>query len=445
MTERSSARSDAAAETAAAVAASRSTKFVVAFNRDRDFYQVPLALHEAGMLSSLVTDFYFPHDRPLLRRLPGLASLRHRSLPALPSAKVHGSWAALLPQASAMLVRRDPLPLFDRVDRALSLAALHHAEREEAHLFLYSGYAYHAFASARSRGMLKGLFVFHPHAQLIRRVLTEDVARFPECRQSYAAEYETAERGAGAAARRDEWAHADFIACASSFTARSLQEAGCDATKPVAIVPYGSDLAAAPFAARAANDKTQFIFIGQGVQRKGLHHLLRAWARLRLRNAELTIVTPWIDPGIAALADASVRLLPRLPRGDMLALLNASDVFVMPSLIEGFGLVYLEALAAGCHCIGTWNTGLPDLRQHYPKDANALSLVEAGAIEELAEAMQRAHTLVRTGAIDRRRVRDLTGEASWGTFRAGIAACARDHLAPSAGRPADPPSLRVRA
>jgi glycosyltransferase involved in cell wall biosynthesis len=445
MNELLTGRSDRAVETASVSTVVPQATFVVAFNRDRDFYQVPLALHEAGMLSSLVTDFYFPHDRPLLRRLPGLTSLRHRCTPALPSAKVHGSWAAFLSQAAAKFIRRDPLWLFDRVDCTLSLAALHHAEREGAHLFLYSGYAHHAFASDRSRGMVKGLFVFHPHAQLVRRVLAEDVARYPECRQSYASEYETAERGAGTAAREQEWAHADFIACASSFTAHSLQEAGCDATKAVAVVPYGSDVEAVPFTARAANDKTQFIFVGQGVQRKGLHHLLRAWARLQLRDAELTIVAPSIDPGIAALADASVRLLPRLPRAQMLNLLNASDVFVMPSLIEGFGLVYLEALAAGCHCIGTWNTGLPDLQRHYPKTANALSLVVAGAIDELVDAMHRAHTLVRTGAIDRRRVRDLTGAASWGGFREGIAACVRRHLARRGGPVAERPSHWVRA
>jgi glycosyltransferase involved in cell wall biosynthesis len=443
MTELIAARKDPAAQVS--VLPTASTTFVVAFNRDRDFYQVPLALHEAGMLSSLVTDFYFPHDRPLLRRLPGLASLHHRCAPGLPSAKVHGSWAALLAQAAAKAMRHDPLALFDRVDRTLALAALHHAEREGAHLFLYSGYAYHAFVSERSRSMLKGLFVFHPHAQLIRRILAEDVARYPECRQSYSAEYETEERGAASEAREQEWAHADFIACASSFTARSLQEAGYDSTKPVTIIPYGSDVEAVPFAVRAANDKTQFIFIGQGVQRKGLHHLLRAWARLQLRNAELTIVAPKIDPGILALADAAVRVLPRLPRAHLLDLLNASDVFVMPSLIEGFGLVYLEALAAGCHCIGTWNTGLPDLRRHYPKDANALSLIEAGAIDELVEAMQRAHTLVRTGAIDRRRVRDFTGAASWGAFREGIATCVRHQLAPNGERPVERHSFQVRA
>src|ERR1700747_839267 len=122
MTELIAARSDPAVETASISPAMSGATFVVAFNRDRDFYQVPLALHEAGMLSSLVTDFYFPHDRPLLRRLPGLASLRHRCAPALPSAKAHGSWAAFLLQAAAKLIGQDPLSLFDRVDRALSLA-----------------------------------------------------------------------------------------------------------------------------------------------------------------------------------------------------------------------------------------------------------------------------------------------------------------------------------
>jgi hypothetical protein len=64
-------------------------KYVVAFNRARDFYQVPLALCEIELLSSLVTDCYYPNDQPLLRRLPGVSSLKHRYASGLPSSLVH--------------------------------------------------------------------------------------------------------------------------------------------------------------------------------------------------------------------------------------------------------------------------------------------------------------------------------------------------------------------
>ena len=250
-------------------------KFVVAFNRDRDFYQVPLALNEQGLLSSLVTDLYFPFDRPVLRHIPGPARLKRRCAAGLPSAKVHWTWEALLPQLPAALLGGDRIALFETVDRALSRAALDHAEREAAHLFLYSGYAFWAFTSERARAMLKGLFVFHPHADLIREILDRDLARFPECRQSHGAEYETSRRAAHVDEARDEWRHADFIVCASSFTARSLKHAGCG-DGLLSVVPYGVDPAVFPFMERARNSRIRFLFAGQGVQRKGLHHLLRA-------------------------------------------------------------------------------------------------------------------------------------------------------------------------
>jgi hypothetical protein len=38
-------------------------RWVVAFAGARDSYQVPIALHESGLLQSLVTDFYAPFDQ----------------------------------------------------------------------------------------------------------------------------------------------------------------------------------------------------------------------------------------------------------------------------------------------------------------------------------------------------------------------------------------------
>jgi glycosyltransferase involved in cell wall biosynthesis len=66
-------------------------RWVVAFAGARDSYQVPVALHESGLLQRLVTDFYAPLDRPLpaavAEVLPSLvrSKLRRRFDPGLPS------------------------------------------------------------------------------------------------------------------------------------------------------------------------------------------------------------------------------------------------------------------------------------------------------------------------------------------------------------------------
>ena len=44
------------------------------------------------------------------------------------------------------------------------------------------------------------------------------------------------------------------------------------------------------------------LFVGSGVQRKGLHHLLHAWHRARLpADSELTLVCRNLDPGLEEL------------------------------------------------------------------------------------------------------------------------------------------------
>jgi glycosyltransferase involved in cell wall biosynthesis len=276
--------------------------------------------------------------------------------------------------------------------------------------------------------MAKGLFMFHPHTDLIREILDQDLERYPECRQSHARERDTAIRATRLDELRDEWKHAEFIVCTSSFTAHSLRHAGC-APSVLSVVPYGinptTDKEAPPTLDR---QHCQFLFVGQGVQRKGLHHLLHAWARASLPNAELTVIATYLDPGIARLARGSVRLLPRQSAEQLSARFRACDVFVMPSLIEGFGLVFLEALAAGCHCIGTQNTGLPDIAQFFPTDVHALSVIAAGDIDQLAASLEAAERLHRRGELDRRRIQRLSEQITWDRFRKSVAAIARSHL-----------------
>jgi glycosyltransferase involved in cell wall biosynthesis len=401
-------------------------KYVVGFNRDRDFYQLPLALYDKGLLSSLVTDIYYPYDRPFLRNLPGLSAIRHRCSPSLPSSHVHSTWPALVPQIASRL-SSDWLSQFEKVDRALSDAALAHAEREQANLFLYSQYAFRAFTSPRSRLMVKGLFMFHPHTDLIREILDQDFYNYPECEISHKAEFDVSGDPTRLDELRDEWRYADFIVCASSFTAKSLQHAGCR-SEIISVVPYGIDVATVPFCDPLPDQNNcQFLFVGQGRQRKGLHHLLRAWDRVGLLNAELTVIATSIDSGIAARAGKNVRILTRQTRHELNKWLNSSHVFVMPSLVEGFGLVYLEALAAGCRCIGTRNTGLADLLGYFPPEAHALSIIDAGDIDQLAMAIQESYLMYRRRELDRVRIRGLTGLITWEKFRSKIGELAQAH------------------
>jgi glycosyltransferase involved in cell wall biosynthesis len=106
----------------------------------------------------------------------------------------------------------------------------------------------------------------------------------------------------------------------------------------------------------------RFIYAGQCSLRKGIPFLLEVWEKAGLRDAELTLVGSW---------QLAADRLKRLPRGvthvgpvsaaRLRELYQQSDVFLFPSFGDGFGLVMLEALAAGLQVMASDTSGGPDI------------------------------------------------------------------------------------
>lgn len=82
-------------------------------------------------------------------------------------------------------------------------------------------------------------------------------------------------------------------------------------------------------------------------------------------------------------------------REDAFEVLQAFDVFVLPSQYEGFGLVFLEAMAFGVPVIGTKVSAIPEVI------GDAGLLVAPGSISELAAAIESLLDLDRRAALGR--------------------------------------------
>jgi glycosyltransferase involved in cell wall biosynthesis len=388
-------------------------KYVCAFRGRRDYYQVPLALAESESLDSFITDVYATETvKRLSRGLPPRLreKLLARRTTGIPDDQVRCLWTATVFERANFHLKRPESLIYARYDPEFSKHAAERARKNRSHLFLYSPYAWEAFTARYRHTPHKALFQFHPHPALESRILAEDKKRFPFVRESYTEEAGVRLDEPLLRRNSDAWKHADVIFCASSFTRQSLVEAGAAEAKCL-VIPYGIDVSKTK---PHAPETFKALFVGAGSQRKGLHHLLLAWQKARLPNdSKLTLVCRTIDSGIFALLKSTpnVELLRNLTRAELVEQFRTSTLFVMPSLVEGFGQVYLEALAEGCPVLGTANTALPDI------SGAAVNIIDAGHIDQLVSQLEKlSHELPGNTNI-REAAQQSAERFSWLRFR----------------------------
>ena len=393
------------------------SSYVCAFRGRRDSYQVPLALAEAGLLDHFITDAY---AGPWLQRLASLLPERLRSkvafrhIEGIPGARVRCLWRTTLREHWRHRRGHAPDSTYLLLDRRYSDAAAKRARHSQANLLLYSSYAWEAFRANYSHLPRRVLFQYHPHPDVEASILTEDRMRFASIFKSDGPE--TSPPLIIAPGDRDAWRMADLVICASSFTRDSLLSQGLDPEK-CKVVPYGIDLPATiEMAEPTTSPNFRALFVGSGVQRKGLHHLLLAWKSATLPpGARLTLVCRNIDEPLANLARSigGVDFIPGISAMGLSRLYASSHLFVMPSLVEGFGQVFLEALVQGCPVLGTPNTCLPDLGG----EESGIFVTPAGEIDALVEKLESLSRFLPENPGIRKSARALATERTWPRFR----------------------------
>lgn len=158
---------------------------------------------------------------------------------------------------------------------------------------------------------------------------------------------------------------ADAVVCVSSLLGRRLIDSGV--TVPVSTILNGFDVS---YVSRNTSKKQNLVIqVGNLIPRKKTDISIRAIAELAKRTEDIrfTVVGSGQEKesleklcealGIADL----VTFTGQLPNQEVQQKMAEATFFVMPSVREGFGIVYLEAMAAGCVVIGTEGEGIADL------------------------------------------------------------------------------------
>lgn len=153
-----------------------------------------------------------------------------------------------------------------------------------------------------------------------------------------------------------EYDLADVLLMPSHKSAETFRAAGMVESK-LHYVGRGVDVARYQPAEKSP-EVFRVIFVGALIKRKGVHHLLAAWKKLQLRDAELVLVGSVheeIKADIAALSLPSVKLIGFT--NQVQDELRRSSVFVFPSECEGFAKTTLEAAACALPLIATRESG----------------------------------------------------------------------------------------
>jgi alpha-maltose-1-phosphate synthase len=207
---------------------------------------------------------------------------------------------------------------------------------------------------------------------------------------------------------------ADVVVVPCAWAARSLSYADSCGKKPVVVVPYGTPADEIPARTRRPAGPFTVLFAGQIGLRKGAPHLIEAWERLNLKDARLWMAGSMaLDRGYLASHSNGFHYLGAIPRMRLLEIMREADLFVFPSLAEGFGLVIGEALASGVPVLTTTNTGGPELI----KDGREGWCIPAHDIDSLMEhigwAYDNRDALYEMGNLARGRAEQWT----WGDYR----------------------------
>ena len=338
----------------------------------REHYAIPRALHRVDALAGLVTDFWVKPGS-VFGGIPGGRRLADRYHPELSGAKVIAPNARMLGfELRQRLQKRHGWPVMMERNRVFQkmacgkLSSLFPAAcplTPVPCLFSYGYAARDLFRYAKSRGWNTVLGQIDPGPEE-ERIVAAEHQRYPQLGSSWQpAPPEYWESW------REELELADRIIVNSEWSRQCLLKEGVpDAKLEVVPLVYGkvpSDQSSVNSEGGIQNSEFKIqnsrpwrvLFLGQVILRKGIGRLLEAMRLLKDEPVELILAGP-SEIDCSAWSDLpNVNWIGPVPRSEVGRVYQDADVFILPTLSDGYALTQLEALSHGLPVIASKHCG----------------------------------------------------------------------------------------
>ncbi len=357
-------------------------------------FQLALALEKANFLNKFVTSIYYKPAQFPYHWLSGLAvspaekftkEFKRRFLEGLNPEKIDQYpwfevWRLLAEKAGISKRMGEKLLHLceDRIDSYVSRKYLDHILAVVG----FGDCSVRTFRAAKKKNILRVLDQAIIHIDSASQLLQEEAACCPDFAETidYGLQDEKWRDE-----RREETILADAILCGSEFSKKSVIKAGISPEK-VFVIPYGVNLNRFPVKQfpekKASGKKMRILFQGSVGQRKGIKYLLEAVKQLDHPNFELILVGNFVGSREPFKPyEKWFRHVPRVSNENLPNSYASADVLILPSIVDGFGIVVLEAMASGVPVIVSENTCAGDLVEN-GKDGFVIPIRNVEAIKE---------------------------------------------------------------
>ena len=343
---------------------SSSARWIVTQEGTRQSYAVPVSFHRLGLLRTFYTDIWCRHGRRLLRRGPaGARALATHFDAELPTERVVSFNSVAVFDRVGQHFRRhhwstaNMADHFCRFGQWFATRVRNHLEQQELdpaldHFLGFNTNCLETLEMLRRREVLTIVDQVDPGVVEEEMVLKE------------------AERWPGWAKRpgrmpqsywdriKAEWELADIVLVNSEWSQEALVQQGVPRGK-IIVVPLAIDLAR-DHVLRPVNTEgnLKVLWLGSIILRKGIQYLVEAARRLQDQKIEFLLAGPL---GVSRQAVRSfpgnVQLLGRITRDQLSDIYRQAQVFVLPTISDGFAITQLEAMAHGLPVVATPNCG----------------------------------------------------------------------------------------